>query len=350
MPAIDAKDRYDFIDLIKGIGILLVVWGHTMIPRSVYIYSFHMPLFFFVSGYLHRDKPAGAYFAGKVRRLYFPYLVFCLLSWLFYAAVLVLRQRRFMLPAHAGKLISLLDGSARNGGNDAIWFLTCMLVVSGLYWAVRRVRQPGLRWVCIAAASAAGYALGVWNIALPFKIDAALTGVVFYHFGFEAKSRGALRYADKVRWYWLAAGLAVAEALHIAAAYLNVRVSGLPKVAMVSNNLGSYSLFYIAALAGVAVYTVVAYKLGRVGLVNYLGVNSLAILAYHKPLLYLSRLASGGVLYSGTRLSGLAASGIVVAAIVPLIIAGRKYAPWLIGVLPPIAAPTAVEKSPESQQ
>lgn len=41
--------RIDWIDIAKGIGIFLMVMGHTSIPKlgGHWIYSFHMPLFFF---------------------------------------------------------------------------------------------------------------------------------------------------------------------------------------------------------------------------------------------------------------------------------------------------------------
>jgi fucose 4-O-acetylase-like acetyltransferase len=38
------------IDFIKSIGILLVVLGHINSPFGKFIYSFHMPLFFIISG------------------------------------------------------------------------------------------------------------------------------------------------------------------------------------------------------------------------------------------------------------------------------------------------------------
>ena len=45
-------DRIDTIDIIKGFGILLVIFGHINTEGQLsrfFIYSFHMPLFFFFS-------------------------------------------------------------------------------------------------------------------------------------------------------------------------------------------------------------------------------------------------------------------------------------------------------------
>ena len=64
--------RQDWLDLTKGIAILLVVIGHVfrgytaagLFPEyqtafayiDYTIYSFHMPLFFLLSGYLYRQR------------------------------------------------------------------------------------------------------------------------------------------------------------------------------------------------------------------------------------------------------------------------------------------------------
>ena len=50
--------RIDFIDVAKGIAIFLVVYGHTYDGRNLhlFIYSFHMPLFFFISGLLFKEN------------------------------------------------------------------------------------------------------------------------------------------------------------------------------------------------------------------------------------------------------------------------------------------------------
>ena len=76
------KKRYEEIDLCRGFGILLVVLGHALKQtgetNSVFetvnavIYSFHMPMFFFLSGFvavkvldLKGLKEKGAYIRGE---------------------------------------------------------------------------------------------------------------------------------------------------------------------------------------------------------------------------------------------------------------------------------------------
>ena len=46
--------RLDYVDTLKGIGILLMLMGHVPFGANFdyYIHAFHMPLFFFISGFL----------------------------------------------------------------------------------------------------------------------------------------------------------------------------------------------------------------------------------------------------------------------------------------------------------
>ena len=47
------KNRISYFDIAKGIGIILVMFAHVTLPITLekFIYSFHVPLFFFLSGY-----------------------------------------------------------------------------------------------------------------------------------------------------------------------------------------------------------------------------------------------------------------------------------------------------------
>lgn len=49
----------EYWNIVKGIGIVLVVVGHVCWDLTHYIYLFHLPLFFFVSGFLYNEKKYG---------------------------------------------------------------------------------------------------------------------------------------------------------------------------------------------------------------------------------------------------------------------------------------------------
>ena len=52
----DQNSRIDWIDVFKGWGIMLIVVGHLPVPFFFreWIFSFHVPLFFFISGFLYK--------------------------------------------------------------------------------------------------------------------------------------------------------------------------------------------------------------------------------------------------------------------------------------------------------
>lgn len=67
--------RLDWIDIAKGIAIILVIVGHTVpnpSPLRHAIFSFHMPVFFILAGYTFRPKPWRELLSGSVSRLLVP--------------------------------------------------------------------------------------------------------------------------------------------------------------------------------------------------------------------------------------------------------------------------------------
>ncbi len=73
--------RLDWIDIAKGIAIILVIVGHTVpnpSPLRHAIFSFHMPVFFILAGYTFRPKPWRELLSGSVSRLLVPYVVLAL--------------------------------------------------------------------------------------------------------------------------------------------------------------------------------------------------------------------------------------------------------------------------------
>lgn len=53
-----AYNRVEFVDIAKGIGIILVVYGHSSLSfhtANVWLHAFHMPLFFFITGMCYNE-------------------------------------------------------------------------------------------------------------------------------------------------------------------------------------------------------------------------------------------------------------------------------------------------------
>ena len=90
------KERYKELDLMKGIGIILVYLGHSFnFPNfkwtKIFLflgsatYSFHMPLFFFISGLLSNTNKKiilEKFYKGKIKRLLIPYFFINLIDFI----------------------------------------------------------------------------------------------------------------------------------------------------------------------------------------------------------------------------------------------------------------------------
>ncbi|HEX3046184.1 MAG TPA: acyltransferase family protein [Bacillota bacterium] len=316
---IDNSEKYNFIDLLKGIGIFLVVWGHTMFPRSVLIYSFHMPLFFFISGFLYKNKPLKDFLRSKIIRLYVPYIVFTILSWTFYLIMLGLQERQDLIDAHLPKIISILNGSGKNGGNDPIWFLTCLIVVSLLFWCLDNLlKKPGLIFAATLGVSGLGYHLGANRIFLPFKADVAFMALIFFYLGHYSREQNWLEQVKKINRNDVIIILIFCTMLHYFLAHLNICLTGIPKVSMISNNLGNYFLFYLTAVLAILVLLIIGYKIGTIHCLNFLGHHSLIILATHKPLLYIFKSILNSHVNTNSRLYGILISIVVIIVTLPL--------------------------------
>lgn len=77
-----SSKRIDYIDLIKGIAIIGVVWSHTVHPQW-YNVTYINALFFFLSGFFFKEEPFPAFLKKKVKTLIIPFTFFYLLSYPF---------------------------------------------------------------------------------------------------------------------------------------------------------------------------------------------------------------------------------------------------------------------------
>lgn len=72
------------ITYLKALGIILMVFGHSGTEQHVkdFIYMFHMPLFFFASGFCFKDKNLSSpklYVQNKLKSIWWPYVKWGLL-------------------------------------------------------------------------------------------------------------------------------------------------------------------------------------------------------------------------------------------------------------------------------
>lgn len=153
MPVV--RERLDWLDALKGIGIVAVVAGHIW-TRGVLrdaIYSFHMPLFFMASGAVARAVPTRLLASRLLLALGLPALSFAILFLGLDFFIEGARHVRPIFPNVATGLWTILTGTERLRGPFAIlWFAPC-LIFARLAWnsLQHRVDPMGHRMTAVMA-------------------------------------------------------------------------------------------------------------------------------------------------------------------------------------------------------
>lgn len=130
-------NRIEWLDIAKGIAIILMVLGHTSIPQplSNFIWAFHMPLFFIASGIATDFCKKGfcAFTLHRLRTLMLPFMIYSII-------VLGLYQ----ITAEPRSITSWLQ---QGWLAYALWFIPVLFFASILARIAYLVRNIYVRWL-----------------------------------------------------------------------------------------------------------------------------------------------------------------------------------------------------------
>lgn len=185
-----SANRYEYIDITKGIGILLVVWAHILLVGWThrFIYAFHMPLFFFMSGYLFNSVKYHSFkdfLKKRFRRLIIPYLIYSVSTWAIWAIF------RYLTHSNVESyFMPLLQTVIAQGSgeflvhNSALWFIPCLFAVEIIYYYICKAGDIAAIALCIAFAVFNSIMASIFGesymFTLPWNLDAAFYALPFY--------------------------------------------------------------------------------------------------------------------------------------------------------------------------
>lgn len=263
--------RFEWVDVARGIGILLVTYGHALRaqmssnnvdPRwnapvqDAVIYAFHMPLFFFLAGlFVQRAVARGAksFFATKVETLIYPYVLWSLVS--------------------IG-LGTLANGAANRSMNIGMaghiwyepvyqyWFLYVLFLCNTAAFAIRGNPIAAAVLVPLGIIGAAGH--------LPLILSMTLDNFPYFFGGLLASSFVCSeRFDERTAFALLGAGIAFAL----------VRILVFP---LTPAGLEARLLSVLAAAAGMMIVIGISRLIGnRAPMLAYIGAASMAIYVLH---------------------------------------------------------------------
>jgi len=166
-----ASSRDARIDVARGLGILLVVLGHNDLFHHRFqdayraVYLFHVPLFFFLSGYVFKPADGARFLRRTGLRLLLPFVAVSAGAGALYIAL------------RGWSVGDVIAGIAWGTGNtlpwDPLWFLPALFVTLGV------ANWPPLRALSVLRATLIGtalFALG-WLLmaAGPFRLPPFVT-------------------------------------------------------------------------------------------------------------------------------------------------------------------------------
>lgn len=262
-------NRKEWIDIAKGIGIIFVVLGHCFVketPVHNWIFSFHMPLFFLLSGYCFRPEKYGSIKSVVVTRfkaLMIPYFAFA--GFGVFVSFLIPQWRSDFTVK--GVLKDIYQGYPSLSHVTSIWYLLSLFVVTIVFFIAyiitERLKKRFLLWIFIGLSGFFGYLITIIkklldkgsNSAgtgggfkmpgdrLPLTIDASMTALVFFAFGVLLFSRISKIQKNKLWFFVLTLFVNI-----IFGSFLNTRVN------IHGCTYGNVLYFYIAALTGSAAF------------------------------------------------------------------------------------------------
>lgn len=255
------KEREVWIDMLKGYGIFVVTLGHAGVNFWVekHIYSYHMFLFFFVSGYLYKQRKIKDVVHKKVRTLLIPFIAWDIISSIVGAILNHLDLRGFV------STLLILKGNLCF--NAPIWFILILFFIEILYPLVNRYISDAML-IVIAVMT---FVL-VGSLKLPLKMNLIPLAMFSYCSGKLYRSVKIL-WGDMKKWLLL---LILAFVSLLFGMFLNERISYTAGI------FGNYFYCLVAAFSGVHFFVLLFeslfVKCTDNNLLAYIGKNSFSIM------------------------------------------------------------------------
>ena len=284
------KKRITYLDMAKGVGIILVVMLHSQLMNNKLIDAFApmmVPLFFVVSGmlmnYTEEDKRSFKEIAmRKAKFLLIPYVVFSISDLLLYGYVHITNPAIMTGTQVLKQLIYFVSFE----GISVMWFIPALFVAELYFLALRKWCSHKLTIaICIitgivAILIAPVYQDHFWFGSMPLlmfsfflaQVTKGVISAIFICFGYYVKSY--LVEKEKIAILELSGGILLLGTM-IALNIYNGRVD------LHSMNFSNPVLYMIGANFGSLAIILICKNIPQIKLMIFLGANSLIIMVTH---------------------------------------------------------------------
>lgn len=342
-----SSSRISWIDNLRAFGMLSIVLVHTGRLDSaldLYVASFCMPLFFFISGLFVKESIRQQtfidYLKTRAQRLLIPYFSFSVFSYFMWFFVIG-KIKKDVLPGNPvlhffSNIMYGIGGGEWLDFNITLWFFPCLFVTELVFFFLIRLPSRKTLGLALFSLSVVGYfffkVIGTDNFRLPFGTDIALTAVVFYGLGYLVKPY-ILNESFKVWYQWPI--LLLGTLAYIVFSNLN------EESAFIIGNFGkNYFYFYLAALSGILFWAQISRLTKPNKLFTEIGKNTLVIFPLHLllfpfftgVLVFVFKVPKSSLDHS--NIVALAYTILSVLILIPIAWGLNRYVPFLLGYNP----------------
>ncbi len=187
-----SKLRLNYLDIAKGIGIILMIIGHIAAEYEYirkFILCFHMPLFFIISGYFFRHRENKECLKYIFKRLIIPYIIMSILIILYKVVRLAMNESysEILSTIKTLSMASLYGSGSIEAFNISnigpMWFLLALAFAIYFMNNIYNTKYKPL-WVLLIAYIGYKTSEYIW---LPFSIQAGMVSLIFIYIGMVAK-------------------------------------------------------------------------------------------------------------------------------------------------------------------
>lgn len=271
--------RIESLDNAKGIGIILVVIGHCVdvfSAVSLSISSFHMPLFFMLSGYLFNDNILSLkdLIWKRTKQLMVPFIVF---------SIMIGCLQSVLLTTY-----SLLELKEKAPG--ALWFVGILYlaeIIYAVFCSFINNRVPSLAFhggkilfsiICMFA----GLLLHNSNFVLPYSLTSIFVAISYYTAGNSFRQFSFINTKTQMK---VGCYKRIIIAIFMLLIPITYALITKDRIGLIGNgySLSNYLLSYLGVAGVILLSSSFSCKA-----IEWLGKNTLVIMATHMTILQLS--------------------------------------------------------------
>lgn len=274
------KKRLEYIDIARGIAIILMILGHVCKVgwKRTIIFSFHMPLFIIISGmFFKKEENIKEELIKLFRKLIIPYVITIITTELIKICIYnetidMVRVFQQIIFAYSNKKTFFTEINSVG----VLWFIPFLSLCKILFYAIHKVAKEDdmLKGIICLLFTIIGIYFSKTKLYLPWSFDIVLASLIFYYIGYILKKYKVL---EKILSnYKILICIVLLYAIGLKFGFIELAIRSYPHG----------FICYVTAISG----TIIVFKISQIiekfskyitKVLSWFGRNSMYVLCFH---------------------------------------------------------------------